>query len=300
MLRSYIFTKSLSKFRINYSTTPISNNNSIKTNATTTNTEHSTNNNNDNNNINPPSFFHDTNDLPKKIDQEERKEILPEIHFSKEINQVSNIATPPKSLFSNSSIPLPHPHVHSNSQQNQGSSLPLTNIGNNDEINNTNTNINHNDYDKSTPSNDTSNYFKSYKDFCMGIAYLGVGTCVIFFIFDQYERLDVSERQMQMMKKKQKELVSQMQTYKTKLNKIAAENAKKNVILQGKMQMHIALLREQLLEAGIDPVTISNAIDKFEEEVKIDVAGNKVELWVPGESKLKSLIPDPHEYNKKK
>lgn len=301
MLRSYLCKKSFPKFRINYSTTPTSS--SINTNATTSNIDKSINNINDNN-INPPSFFHDKNDLPKKIDQnaklEEKKDTLPKIHFNSEINQVTNNVTPPRPLFSNPSIPLPHPHP-----QPHHLLLPNNHI-NNDTNNNTNQ---HNNTSHSTnnngngivsPSTDTYNYFKSYKDFCIGIAYLGVGTGVIFFIFDQHDRLDVSERQMKMMKKKQKELVLQMQTYKTKLNKIASENAKKNVMLQGKMQMHIALLREQLLEAGIDPVTIDNAINKFEDEVKVDVSGNTVELWVPGESKLKSLIPDPHEYNKKK
>lgn len=149
-------------------------------------------------------------------------------------------------------------------------------------------------------SKNTHSYFSSYKEFCKGIAYLGVGLGVTFFLFDQHERLDESERKMNLMRKKQKELAVQMQTYKTKLSKIAIENAKKNVILQGKMQMHIALLRKQLIELGAEPIDIENAIQQFEKDVKVDVAANAVELWVPGESEIKRLIPDPHEYSQRK
>lgn len=250
---------------------------------------------NNNSTGNPPSFFHNEENLPDKLDtsnskidltaksdtKEEGKKLPPKTHFDTEGFKTSSISAP-KPLFSNDAghILPPPPPVGSNS------TAPL--------------NSGSNGVSTVSTSHDTSNYFKSYKDFCKGMAYLGVGMGVIFFMFDQHERLDVSERQMQMMKKKQREAVTQMQTYKTKLNKIAIDNAKKNVITQGKMQMHVALLREQLIELGYDPVTIDKAVEKFESDVKIDVTGNTVNLWVPGESKLKSLIPDPHEYNKKK
>lgn len=149
-------------------------------------------------------------------------------------------------------------------------------------------------------SKNTHNYFSSYKEFCKGIAYLGVGLGVTFFLFDQHERLDESERKMNMMRKKQKEIAMQMQNYKNKLNKIAIENAKKNVILQGKMQMHIALLRQQLIDLGAEPIDIENAIQQFEKDVKVDIAANTVELWVPGESDVKRLIPNPHEYSQRR
>lgn len=231
----------------------------------------------------PPSFFHNEANLPGKIEpvpggtglaQKEAVPLPPKTHLeggsgantavagAKPALAVPQTVMPPKPLFADAANTPPPPPPG--------------------------------------PSADTSNYFRSYKDFCKGMAYLGVGMGVIFFMFDQHERLDVSERQMQLMKKKQKELVLQMQTYKSKLNKVAVENAKKSVLVQGKMQMHVALLRQQLLDLGADPVTIAAAIDRFEQDVKVDVAPNTVELWVPGESSLKSLIPDPHEYSKKK
>lgn len=155
----------------------------------------------------------------------------------------------------------------------------------------------------STPEDkaqDTKNYFQGYKDFCKGMAYLGIGMATMFFLFDQYERLDESERQMKMMKKKQADLVAQMQNYKSKLKKVAIDNARQNVITQGKMQMHIALLRKQLEDLGVEPTDIDAAVEEFEHTIKIDVVGNRVELWVPGENDIKRLIPDPHEYNKKR
>lgn len=147
---------------------------------------------------------------------------------------------------------------------------------------------------------DTRNYFEGYKDFCKGMAYIGIGMATLFFLFDQYERLDESEKQMKMMKKKQAELVAQMQNYKNKLKKVAIDNARQNVITQGKMQMHIALLRKQLEDLGVDPIDIDTAVQEFEHSIKIDIVGNRVELWVPGENDIKRLIPDPHEYNKKR
>lgn len=149
---------------------------------------------------------------------------------------------------------------------------------------------------KEQGNSDTVNYFQSYKEFCKGMAYLGVGIGVLYTLFDQHERLEESERQLEMMKKKQRDIAVQVQGYKTKLNKLATENAKKNVIVQGKMQMHIALLREQLREAGLEPVAIAAAVQRFEHDVKIDVQATAVDLWVPGDDAIKQYIPDPHEY----
>ena len=101
---------------------------------------------------------------------------------------------------------------------------------------------------------------------------------------------------MTLMRKKQREIANQMATYKSKLNKIAIDNGKNNVILQGKLQMHIALLRKQLHDNNIDPINIDEAIRQFEENVKIDIVSNKVELWIPGESEVKKYVPDTHEY----
>lgn len=286
MLKTSLFKRVIYKNKINYSTSPSSTSNSFVSSD-----------NSNNNTSNPPSFFHNEENLPKKLEEiNSLNNLPPKSHFNSATTTATSntsnsdsipLVSAPKALFSNISLPIPH---------SQPLSLPTSSANVTTEGITSTTSSS----PPASSSVDTSNYFRSYKDFCMGMAYLGIGTGVIFFIFDQHERLDESERQMTMMKKKQKELVVQMQNYKNKLSKIAVENAKKNVMLQGKMQMHIALLREQLLDIGIDPVTIDIAIDKFEQEVKIDIASNTVELWVPGESKLKSLIPDPHEYTKKK
>lgn len=277
MLRS-IASKRLQYFKYNYST---SSNGNINT---------SLNDRNDMNvSPNPPSFFHNESNLPKKINDLVGKDNIEDMGKKNEVeNKFTASIQPPKPHFDLLGSPAPQlaipPPVFTNldsSQMKSGDSRILSKT-------------------PGSSSTDTQNYFQSYKDFCMGMAYLGVGTAVIYFMFDQHERLDVSERQMQMMKKKQKDLVVQVQTYKNKLNKIAVENAKKNIVLQGKMQMHIALLRQQLREMGVEPVDIDKAIEQFEQDVKVDIAANSVELWVPGESALKRMIPDPHEYSKRK
>lgn len=212
----------------------------------------------------PPSYFHNGSKLPEKL------EAAPsEVNGASANGPVETTQTPP----SRPASPPPPPPVP-----------PKALFAKQEE----------------PVSPETGNYFNNYKEFCKGMAYLGVGMGVVFFMFEQHERLDESERKMRMMKKKQKELVVQMQTYKNKLTRITADNAKNTVMLQGKMQMHIALLRQQLLESGIEPVKIDEAIQRFQEDVKVDITANSVELWVPGEKEIKRLIPDPHEYNKRK
>jgi hypothetical protein len=213
-----------------------------------------------------PTYFHNEANLPEKLNQTDNKSVkIQAVHDA--VKQTTGMES--KIVNNNSSAVPPR---------------PLFSVG---------------DVAGATSKN-THNYFSSYKEFCKGMAYLGVGIGVTFFLFDQHERLDESERKMEMMKKKQKEVVVQMQSYKNKLNKIAIDNAKKNVVLQGKMQMHIALLRKQLIELGVEPVDIEKAIQQFEEDVKVDIAANTVELWVPGESDVKRLIPDPHEYSQRR
>ncbi|ODV87001.1 hypothetical protein CANARDRAFT_27337 [[Candida] arabinofermentans NRRL YB-2248] len=121
-----------------------------------------------------------------------------------------------------------------------------------------------------------------------------------WYINDQIDREKEHERELKMLKKNQKEMLIQMQNYKKKVALHTVELTKKDVLIQGKMQMHIALLREQLIENGIEPVKIDQALEKFEEEVKMQTTLTTIDLWVPGESRLKSYIPDAHEYANKR
>ena len=222
-------------------------------------------------NSTPPSFFHNETNLPKKIE-----ELHGTSHAISKLNEESTraVATTIQTTASQPAGVVAPRSIFSTDHSGNGN-------GGSDKDNNI-------------------SYFQSYRDFCMGMAYLGVGTGVVYLLFDQHERLDESERQMNMMKKKQKDVAVQLQNYKVKLNKISVEKAKKSVLLQGKMQMHIAMLRKQLTDAGMDPIDIESAIHQFESDVKIDISANTVELWVPGDKEIKKYIPDPHEYSQRR
>mgnify|MGYP004711223449 CR=1 FL=1 len=200
-------------------------------------------------------------------------------------NDSSNVSKPPTFFHNESNLP-----AKIETTKPTTSIIPPKPIFNNDNNDN-------NDNNNDSNNKDTKiNYFDSYKEFCKGIAYLGIGTSILYLILEQHERVEESERKMTLMRKKQREIANQMATYKSKLNKIAIDNGKNNVILQGKLQMHIALLRKQLHDNNIDPISIDEAIRQFEENVKIDIVSNKVELWIPGESEVKKYVPDTHEY----
>ncbi|KAK6461781.1 hypothetical protein DFJ63DRAFT_336551 [Scheffersomyces coipomensis] len=70
-----------------------------------------------------------------------------------------------------------------------------------------------------------------------------------------------------------------------------------------KMSLHIALLRKQLNDLDIDPIDIDVAIKEFEKNVKADNSIKNVtgqSLWLDDNSTLKSYLPDPHDYDKRK
>lgn len=69
-----------------------------------------------------------------------------------------------------------------------------------------------------------------------------------------------------------------------------------------KMQLHIAMLRQQLAKNGIDPVDIDDALDEFDKSVKLsnsirNISGQN--LWLNDDSELKNYLPDIHDYDKK-
>lgn len=83
-----------------------------------------------------------------------------------------------------------------------------------------------------------------------------------------------------------------------------------------KMGIHIALLRKQLKEAGIEPKGIDDAIKEYERSVRADSSVKHVSgqvLWLDDESSkyqdrdifaptnivLKQYVPDAHEYDRK-
>ncbi|VEU20292.1 DEKNAAC101095 [Brettanomyces naardenensis] len=152
---------------------------------------------------------------------------------------------------------------------------------------------------KSSPQYDNESPVQKYKEISKGVAYLSIAGALIYILLDLKDQLDKAKKQVTFSRKNQKEMLIQMQSYKKKVAQSAIKNTQKHTIIEGKMQMHIALLRQQLIDSGLDPVSIDEALDEFDERVRMATTGNSVTLWVPGESKLKSLIPDPNEYSKK-
>ncbi|GMM30744.1 hypothetical protein DAMA08_034890 [Martiniozyma asiatica (nom. inval.)] len=141
-------------------------------------------------------------------------------------------------------------------------------------------------------------YSQSYKEFCKGLAYLGVGTTLILLLYFQHEQVSELEGQQRVMKKRQRELYLQTQSYKKKIDSANFDRAKKELYIEGKMQMHIALLREQLVEAGLEPVSIEEAIETFKDRVSVTVSATQADMWIPGEDEIKKHMPHASEYDR--
>lgn len=76
------------------------------------------------------------------------------------------------------------------------------------------------------------------------------------------------------------------------------QDRKDNQKLMYKLAMHIAMLRKQLLDSGIDPVTVEESIRKFELSIKIDNSIKNLtgqSFWV--EDEIKGYMPDVKEYD---
>lgn len=66
-----------------------------------------------------------------------------------------------------------------------------------------------------------------------------------------------------------------------------------------KMALHIAMLRQQLTELGVEPKTIDELTAEFEKSVKMSNSGPGTVLWLDDESRYKPNLPDYREYDRK-
>lgn len=138
-----------------------------------------------------------------------------------------------------------------------------------------------------------------YTEFFRGLAYIALTGTLIYILADQRKQLDRYKKQLAITRKAQKEMILQMQKYKKKIAADTVKKTQRHTMTEGKMQMHIAILRQQLKDHNVEPVTVDQALDEFNDKVKMTTTKTSVTLWVPGESSLKSLIPDPNEYAKR-
>lgn len=66
-----------------------------------------------------------------------------------------------------------------------------------------------------------------------------------------------------------------------------------------KMALHIAMLRQQLTELGVEPKTIDELTSEFEKSVKMSNSGPGTALWLDDDSRYKPDLPDYREYDRK-
>lgn len=68
-----------------------------------------------------------------------------------------------------------------------------------------------------------------------------------------------------------------------------------------KMALHIALLRQQLVELGVEPATINTVVQEFEKNVRISNSQQNLtghSMWMDDSSPLKNYVPNYREYDR--
>ncbi|GME71201.1 unnamed protein product [Ambrosiozyma monospora] len=139
---------------------------------------------------------------------------------------------------------------------------------------------------------------KMIKEGGIGLLLATLATMIVVVYMEQDDKIQQLEKQSAMLKKRQKEMLIQVQSMKKNVMSQVTEANKSNILTQGRMQMHIALLKKQLEDQGMDPVEVSTALDMFEDEIKMENSKQGINLWIPSGSSMKSYLPDAHEYKR--
>lgn len=63
-----------------------------------------------------------------------------------------------------------------------------------------------------------------------------------------------------------------------------------------KMGVHIAMLRKQLIDAGVEPVEADKALEEYRQSVQAKSANGVEYLWLDSSSPYKSLMPHVRDY----
>ncbi|CUS23113.1 LAQU0S08e02410g1_1 [Lachancea quebecensis] len=124
-----------------------------------------------------------------------------------------------------------------------------------------------------------------------------------FFAVDNYRARLTAELRLeeQALKARQaQELIAKQLNAQRKKRELQILNERKLVqTRQMKVALHVAMLRKQLLDAGLAPASIEDALQEFERHVRMEnsisnVSGTR--LWVTDESPAKQFVPDVREY----
>lgn len=130
-----------------------------------------------------------------------------------------------------------------------------------------------------------------------------IGVLIYFAIDNYHARLLLQDEMFEKTLKQQKALAIAQASFKNVREKREMQmlNERKNTQKREmKMALHIGLLRQQLKDAGIDPVDISFANKEFERSVKMEnslanLTGTS--LWVVDEADIKKYMPNTHDYD---
>lgn len=138
-------------------------------------------------------------------------------------------------------------------------------------------------------------------------------TLVLATLFLSYFAVDNYGRRLELEKAVQEQQLKFLKNLSVQQNTFNQARKKKDIQLiterkkmqtrEMKMVYHIALLREQLIKQGLEPIEIAKALEEFEKEVKMENSLSNVSsmaLWVVDDSELKKFVPSIHEYENKK
>ncbi|SCU91947.1 LADA_0F13190g1_1 [Lachancea dasiensis] len=128
-----------------------------------------------------------------------------------------------------------------------------------------------------------------------------------FFAIDNYRSRLTLELKMEenavRFKEAQESLAQQANAHRKK-RELQILNERKLIQTRDmKAVLHVAMLRKQLTDAGIEPVAIAQVLQEFEKNVRMENSVSNVSgtrLWLTSDSESKAYISDIREYDGRK
>ncbi|WPK25808.1 hypothetical protein PUMCH_003139 [Australozyma saopauloensis] len=140
---------------------------------------------------------------------------------------------------------------------------------------------------------------RSMKDFAMVLASLTLA----YLAVDNYKsRVKIEKMSQETAAINMKTLQLQQQSFAGAVKKQELRILNERMVTSKrcfKMALHIAMLRRQLAEKGIDPTTIDEVAAEFDKSVKMSNGSPGSLLWLDDDSKFKPDLPDYREYDRK-
>lgn len=125
-----------------------------------------------------------------------------------------------------------------------------------------------------------------------------------FFAIDNYRvRTDLQDKlesEQIKMKEAQEFLTRQMNAARKKRELQILNERKMVKMREMKLSLHVAMLRKQLQDHGIQPKSIEECVNEYENSVKMENSISNVSgtmLWVADDSNIKGYIPNVREYD---